>query len=78
MSQYPRRVLSNIYVTWDLCGTLPLFVKAGTIVDIPSVTSPLGLAYGGAANLSAVIDPRDPKRGDEMGAQTFSKAALSN
>jgi hypothetical protein len=78
LSQYPRRVLSNIYVTWDKCGTLPLFVKAGTIVDIQSATSPLGLAYGGPSNLPAVIDPRDPKRGDEMGAQTFSKAALAN
>ena len=71
-------IYGDVYVSWDLSGTLPIFVRHGTIVDIQSTTSPLGLAYGGPGNLSAVIDPRDPKRGDEMGAGTFSKAALAN
>lgn len=76
MSQYPRRVLTGVYVVWDNCGTLPLYARAGTIVDIVP-GSKLEAAYG-LANLSGVIPATDPKRGDEFGAQTFSKAALSN
>jgi len=33
-------------------------------VDIPDPASPLGLAYGGAANLSAVITTGDPEDAD--------------
>jgi hypothetical protein len=77
VSQYPRRVLTSVYVTWDKCGTLPLFVRAGTVADIVP-GSALESAYGGTGNLSPVIPPSDPKRGDEQGSQTLSKAALSN
>lgn len=34
--------------------------------------------YGGPSNLSGVIPVNDPKRTDQFGAGTFSKAALSN
>ncbi len=77
MSQYPRRVLSSFYLIWDVHGAvLPLFVRAGTVVDVVP-GSKLEAAYG-SGNLSPVIPPGDPKRTDQFGAQTFSKSALSN
>jgi hypothetical protein len=77
MSQYPRRVLTGVYVVWDKCGTLPVYARAGTVVDIVP-GSALEAAYGGSSNLSGVIPVNDPKRTDQFGAQTFSKSALSN
>ena len=44
-----------------------LFTRRGTVVDIPSTTSALGLAYGGAANLSAVITTGDPEDASQAG-----------
>jgi hypothetical protein len=61
MSGHPRTVLTDIYVTWD--GETE-FVRHGTVADIADPASPLGLAYGGAANLSAVIVTGDPEDAD--------------
>jgi hypothetical protein len=61
MAGHPRYVLTDTEVTWD--GATE-FVRHGTIVDIADPASPLGLAYGGAANLSAVIVTGDPEDAD--------------
>jgi hypothetical protein len=61
MSTHPRMVLTDTQVTWD--GATE-FVRHGTIVDIADPASPLGLAYGGSSNLSAVITTGDPESAD--------------
>jgi hypothetical protein len=76
VSQYPRIVLTDVWVYWD-APPQGIFVRHGTVVDIPP-GSKLETAYGGPGNLSAVVPPRDPRRSDELGATTFSKAALAN
>ncbi len=72
MSQYPRIVLSGVYVVWDLCGTLPVYARAGTVVDVVP-GSKLELAYGGPSNLSGIVPVA--QRGD---GTCWSKSALSN
>jgi hypothetical protein len=72
VSQYPRRVLTGVTVSWD---GVQWFHKAGTVVDIKP-GSQLEAAYGGAGNLSAVIPPGDPARSPEAGA-CLSKEALA-
>lgn len=76
MSANPRIVLTGIYVQWDRDGTLPLFTKRGTVVDVVP-GSALEAAYGGAGNLSPVIPAWDKRRAPEF-ADAWSKAALSN
>ena len=78
MSQYPRRVLNSIYLIWDSAGRrLPLFVRAGTVVDIVP-----GQQIG--SRLRRLLEPvrrhpgERPEAGRELGAQTFTKSALSN
>jgi hypothetical protein len=77
VSQYPRRVLSALYVpngSPNYPGAPPnlVYVRAGTLVDIKP-GSALELAYGGAGNLSAVLPVS--KTGDEA---CLDKSALSN
>ncbi len=74
MSANPRIVLTGTYVQWDRDGTLPLYVRAGTVVDIVP-GSALETAYGGSTNLSPVLAPWDPRRGSET---VLSKAAITN
>ena len=64
MAGHPRYVLSDATVTWD--GETQ-FVRKGTIADIADPASALGLAYGGAANLSAVLTMGDPEDASEAG-----------
>jgi hypothetical protein len=74
MSQYPRRVLSDITVSWDRhANGVPLatFTRHGTVADIVP-GSLLEAAYG-QANLSGVIPAS--QRGNE---QCCSRAAVSN
>lgn len=72
MSANPRVVLSSMYLIWDVQGAvLPLFVRAGTVVDVVP-GSKLEAAYG-AANLSGIVPVA--QRGD---GTCWSKAALSN
>lgn len=74
MSQYPRRVLSDIAVTWDPHANgapRTTFTRHGTVADIVP-GSALEQAYG-SANLSSVIPLSE--RGDEA---NLSKAAVSN
>ena len=64
MSQYPRRVLTDVVVIWD-APPAQVFTRKGTIVD------------GGSGNLSPVIPASDWHRSD-YSADAFSKAAISN
>lgn len=73
MSANARIVLNDIWVQWDVDGTLPLFVRHGTIVDI-AAGSALERAYG-LANLSPVIAPWDQRRWSDT---RWDKSALSN
>ena len=74
MSQYPRRVLSDITVTWDKhANGVPVttFVRHGTVADVvPS--SLLEAAYGNGS-LSGVIPLS--QRGNES---CLSKACVTN
>lgn len=77
MSQYPRRVLTDTWVAWTAPnhpGAAPstVFVRAGTIADIPPGSALEGL-YGGAGNLSAVIPAAQRGQGDML-----SHAAVTN
>ena len=74
MSANPRVVLTDVYVTSDRCGTLPLFVRHGTVVDIVP-GSALETAYGGAGNLSPAAPPWSPQRFSDT---SWPKAAISN
>jgi hypothetical protein len=69
LSQYPRTVLADTQVTW---GGETVFVRKGTVADIKP-GSRLEQAYGGSANLSAVLAPA--QRGDEPDAD---HAGISN
>ena len=68
MSANPRIVLTGLYVPWP-SALYPVFVKAGTIVDI-TPGSALETAYGGAGNLRSL----DPNTRDEI----QDKSALAN
>lgn len=77
MSQFPRVVLTDTYVTWgapNYPGAPPnqVFVRHGTVADIPP-GSALEALYGGAGNLSGIIPVA--QRGD---GTTLSRAALGN
>ena len=74
MSQYPRRVLSDITVIWDRhANGVPLttFTRHGTVADIVP-GSALEAAYGNSS-LSGVIPLS--QRGNEA---CLSNAAVSN
>ena len=74
MSQYPRRVLTDISVTWDShANGVPLttFTRHGTVADVVP-GSALEAAYGNG-NLSSVIPVS--QRGD---GTTLSRAAQAN
>lgn len=74
MSQFPRRVLTDITVSWDPHANgaqRVTFARHGTVVDIPP-GSLLEAAYG-SANLSAVIPVGQRGQGDDL-----SRAAQSN
>ncbi len=73
MSQYPRRVLTDITVTWDKhANGVPVttFTRHGTVVDV--VPSSLLEAAYGSASLSGVIPLS--QRGNEA---CCSKACVS-
>ena len=79
MSQFPRIVLTDVYVVWDPHANgaeRTTFVRKGTVADIPP-GSALELAYGGSQNLSAVIPSGDWRRSD-YSASVFSRAAQAN
>lgn len=79
MSQYPRIVTTGCWVADGIhSGGLPpglIWVRPGTVVDAP----PGGRCEQlyGAANLSPVVGPRDPRRAPEL-CDDFTKSALSN
>jgi hypothetical protein len=76
MSAYARIVTSDVYVIWDpgSNGTInKLFVRRGTLVDVVP-GSQLEAGYG-SANLSAVLPPWDPRRGN---GPCLSRAAQAN
>ena len=68
MSQYPRIVLTGLNVPWP-SSQYPVWIKAGTIVDIKPGTA-LETAYGGSSNLANL----SPYSRDEI----QDKSALSN
>lgn len=75
MSQYPRRVLTDVTVFWDPHASgaeRATFTRHGTVADIPP-GSALEAAYGGAPNLSGVIPLS--QRGNEA---CLSHVAVSN
>jgi hypothetical protein len=74
MSQYPRRVLTDIAVAWDPHANgaeRATFTRHGTVVDVVP-GSELEQAYGDS-NLSGVIPVAG--RGDDV---NLSHAAVSN
>ena len=74
MSQYPRRVLSDVDVAWDPHANgseRATFTRHGTVVDIEP-GSELEAAYGDE-NLSGVIPVAGRGQGDDL-----SKACVSN
>ena len=81
MSQFPRIVLNpGCWVADGIPnhpGAAPVLIwcRPGTVVDAPPGGGTEAL-YG-AANLSAVIGPRDPRRAAEL-CDDFDKSALSN
>jgi hypothetical protein len=68
VSQNPRIVLTSLYVPWP-SAQYPVWVKAGTIVDI-TPGSAMEVAYGTATNLANL----SPLTRDEI----QDKSALSN
>lgn len=70
MSQYPRRVLSTLYITWPPSASVPTHVRGGSIVDIPP-GSALEAAYGGPSNLQNVT-------ADLGSSDTLDKQWLAN
>jgi hypothetical protein len=75
MSQYPRRVLADITVSWDPHANgaeRATFTRHGTVVDIQP-GSPLETAYGGPGALSGVIPAAQRGQGDDL-----SRAAQAN
>jgi hypothetical protein len=70
MSAHPRRVLSDVLVTWGEPGSPPHHIRKGTILDIlPG--SALETAYGGPSNLQNV--PTNSGSPD-----TLDKSCLAN
>jgi hypothetical protein len=70
MSQYPRRVLSDLTL---MQGSWPWFVRRGTVVDV--VPGSQLEAWYGPSNLSPVIT--GPSRSPEA-APCLSREALAN
>jgi hypothetical protein len=79
VSAWPRIVLSpGVTLTgWD-AKPAALWMRPGTVLDCQPGSKLEAAITGCGGALSPVISPRDPRRSDEMGGPTFSKAALGN
>ncbi len=71
MSQYPRRVLADVWMSWGESGNPPQLIRKGSLIDCPH-GSQLEAALGGSSNL------QDLSALQLGGGRGLNKAWLSN